>query len=68
MLPMASMARSQTVRTPVFADDKIRQSMQDANVTVEHAEQTVARVRRHIMRCDAVLKRLRLLAERSIKR
>jgi hypothetical protein len=35
-LPMAIMARSQTIRTPVFADDKIRQSMQDANVTVEH--------------------------------
>jgi hypothetical protein len=65
---MAIMARSQTIRPPVSADDKIRQSMQDANVTVEHAEQTVARVRRHIMRCDAVLKRLRLLAERSIKR
>ena len=67
-LPMAIMARSQTIRTPVLADDKIRQSMQDANVTVEHAEQTVARVHRHIMRCDAVLKRLRLLADRSLRR
>ena len=65
---MAIMARSQTIRTAVSADDKIRQSMQDANVTVEHAEQTVARVHRHIMRCDALLKRLRLLADRSIKR
>jgi hypothetical protein len=37
-------------------------------VTVEHAEQTVARVHRHIMRCDAVLKRLRLLADRSLRR
>ena len=66
--PMAIMARSQTIPPPVLADDKIRQSMEDANVTVEHAEKTVARVHRHIMRCDAVLRRLRLLAERSIKR
>ena len=42
--------------------------MQDANATVEQAEETVARVQRHIMRCDAVLRRLRLLAERSLKR
>jgi len=42
--------------------------MEDANVKVEHAEKTVARVRRHIMRCDALLRRLRLLAERSLKR
>ena len=66
--PMAIMARSQTIPTPVFADDKIRQSMQVANVTVEQAEKTVARVHRHIMRCDAMLRRLRLLAERCIKR
>ena len=62
------MARSPTIPPPVFADDKIRQSMHDANVTVEQAEKTVARVQRHIMRCDAVLRRLRLLAERRLKR
>ena len=65
---MAIMARSQTLPISVFADDKIRQSMQDANVTVEQADKTVARVHRHIRRCDAVLRRLRLLAERSLKR
>jgi hypothetical protein len=62
------MVRSPTIPPPVFADDKIRQSMHDANVTVEHAEKTVARVHRHIMRCDAVLRRLRLLVERRLKR
>ena len=62
------MARSPTIPTTVFPDDKIRQSMEDANVTVEQAEKTVARVHRHILRCDAVLRRLRLLAERCIKR
>jgi len=62
------MARSPTIPPPVSADDKIRQSMHDANVTVEQAEKTVARVHRHIMRCDAVLRRLRLLAERRLKR
>ena len=69
--PMAIMARSPTIHTTptrVFADDKIRQSMEEANVTVQHAEKTVARVHRHIMRCDALLRRLRLLAERSLKR
>jgi len=68
---MAIMARSPTIPTtpsPVLADDKIRQSMEDANATVEQAEKTVARVHRHIMRCDAVLRQLRLLAERSLKR
>ena len=67
---MAIMARSPTIPPPppVFADDKIRQSMHDANVTVEHADQTVARVHRYLMRCDAVLRRLTLLAERSLKR
>ena len=42
--------------------------MHDANLTVEEADKTVARVHRHILRCDAVLRRLRLLAERSLKR
>ena len=65
---MAIMARSPRIPTTVLADDKIRQSMHDANVTVEHADKTVARVHRHLMRCDAVLRRLRLLAERCIKR
>jgi len=65
---MAIMARSPTIPPTVVAEDKLRQSMEDANVKVEHAEKTVARVRRHIMRCDAVLRRLRLLAERSLKR
>ena len=65
---MAIMARSPTVPTTVFADDKIRQSMEDASLTVEHAEKTVARVHRHILRCDAMLRRLRLLAERRLKR
>ena len=68
VLPIPIMARSETIPTPVFPDDKIRQSMQDANVTVEHAEETVARVHRHIMRCDDLLRRLRLLAHRSKKR
>ena len=66
--PMTIMARSGPTLTPAVTDEKIRQSMQDANVTVEHAEETVARVHRHIMRCDAVLRRLRLLAERRLKR
>ena len=69
--PIAIMGRSPTIPTTpstVFPDDKIRQSMHDANVTVEHAEKTVARVHRHIMRCDAVLRRLRLLAERALRR
>jgi hypothetical protein len=69
--PVAIMARSPTIpptQPPVFADDKIRQSMHDANVTVENADKTVARVHRHLMRCDALLRRLRLLAERCIKR
>ena len=66
--PMAIMARSPTIPTTVFADDKIRQSMHDASVTVEQADKTVARVHRHLMRCDVVLRRLRLLAERCIKR
>ena len=61
--PMAMMARSEPILTPVFADDKLRQSMQDANVTVEQAEQIVARAHRQIMRCDAVLRRLRLRVE-----
>ena len=68
---MAIMARSPTIPTTpttVSADDKIRQSMHDANVTVEQADKTVARVDRHLMRCDAVLRQLRLLAERSLKR
>jgi hypothetical protein len=65
---MAIMARSPTTPTTVLADGKIRQSMEDAKVTVEQADKTVARVYRHILRCDAVLRRLRLLAERSIKR
>ena len=68
---MAIMARSPTISPtppPVFADDKIRQSMHDANVTVEQADKTVARVDRHLMRCDALLRRLRLLAERAVKR
>ena len=69
--PMAIMPRSPTTPTTpttVFADDKIRQSMHDANVTVEQADKTIARVHRHLMRCDAVLRRLRLLVERCIKR
>ena len=61
--PMTIMARSEPILTPVLADDKLRQSMQDANVTVEHAEETVARVHRQIMRCDVVLRRLRLRVE-----
>ena len=65
---MAIMARPPKVPPLVFADDKIRQSMHDANLTVEHAEKTVARVHRHILRCDALLRRLRLLAERRLKR
>ena len=65
---MAIMARSPRIPSTVFTDDKIRQSMHEANVTVEHADKTVARVYRHILRCDAVLRRLRLLAERRIKR
>ena len=62
------MARSPTVPPPVFADDKIRQSIHDANLKVEQADKTVTRVHRHILRCDAVLRRLRLLAERRFKR
>ena len=68
---MAFMARSPTIPTTpttVSADDKIRQSMHDANVTVDLADKTVARVDRYLMRCDAVLRRLRLFAERCIKR
>ena len=68
---MAIMARSPTIPTtpsPVLAEDKLRQSMHDANVTVDLADKTVARVDRYLMRCDAVLRRLRLLAERSLKR
>lgn len=68
---MAIMARSPTIPTTpttVSADDKIRQSMHDANVTVEQADKTVARVDRHLMRCEAVLRQLRLLAGRCIKR
>ena len=68
---MAIMARSPTIpptSTTVLTDDKIRQSMHDANVTVEQADKTVARVDRHLMRCDVLRRRLRLLAERCIKR
>ena len=65
---MAIMARSPRITTTVFADDKIRQSLHNANVTVEHADKTVVRVRRHLMRCDVVLRRLRLLAQLCIKR
>ena len=68
---MAIMERSPTpatTPTTVFADHKIRQSIHDANVTVEQADKTVARVDRHLMRCDAVLRVLRRLAEQCIKR
>ena len=57
------MARSEPILTSVFADDKIRRSVQDANVTVKRAEQIVARVHRQIRRCDAVLRQLRLRVE-----
>ena len=60
---MAIMSRSEPILTPVFADDKLLQSIQDANVTVEQAEKTVARVDRQIKRCDAVPRRLRLRVE-----
>ena len=68
---MAIMARSPTIPTtpsPVLAEDKLRQSMEDASATVERADETVARVNRHIMRCDALLRQLRLLADRSARR
>ena len=65
---MAIMARSPRIPSTVFTDDKIRQSMHEANVTVEHADKTVARVHRHLMRCDALLRRLRRLADRITKR
>ena len=65
---MAIMARSETIPNPGSTEEKLRQSLEDASATVEQADKTVARVERHIMRCDVVLRRLRLLADRSAKR
>ena len=67
-LRMTLMARFETIPILGLTNEKVRESMQDASDTLEHSEQTVARVQRQIMRCDALLRRLRFRFERLNKR
>ena len=65
---MTTMARSEPIPVPSFPTAEMRQSMQDASDTVEEADRTVARIQRHIMRCEVVLRRIRLLTARHSER